>query len=528
MSSTRYQTRARVSRSGLATQNGASAATNFVTNNLGSQIPRESSPDAASTSPARPLADSPEKAPRTYSEVAASRPSSPVIASEEGTLRRIPPKVQVQSTTAKERIPASAGVAFKNDNVVLDRESDSSDLSETGDWDDNPNPWIKVVPRRTRSLDSLNSARMNVNFITTNKNLKALKTGKETVLSQAESQLTTAQKKQISRRYEKIQEKPRKRAESSTSRGEGPSEPKGKNIDPRNWGAAQLSDDDLDVDAQRAALESFENHHKETPARSNSEKENLVQKLDTYKKKVTNKKGRTPMSDLTKQHISKTKDQRSVHLEKVAWNAESQPINQIVPESYLGRALENVDRRSRRHHQDPDPGSSDSSSESSSSESDSDSETSDASAHSPRSRRQSKRKSHQKHRRSRSRTRKSGLKPIPPKEYDGAADARSYHRFVTEGTEYVTTGNVHRNRQVFVLSYYLKGKAYDYYTQKVSMNYRDWTLREFFEQMFNYCFPINYRMAQRQKLKKCFQNEKNSLGIRIRVGRVVQHDWDCG
>lgn len=40
------------------------------------------------------------------------------------------------------------------------------------------------------------------------------------------------------------------------------------------------------------------------------------------------------------------------------------------------------------------------------------------------------------------------------------------------------------------------------------MNYRDWTLREFFEQMFNYCFPINYRMAQRQKLKKCFQNEK--------------------
>ncbi|KIJ98465.1 hypothetical protein K443DRAFT_123626 [Laccaria amethystina LaAM-08-1] len=64
------------------------------------------------------------------------------------------------------------------------------------------------------------------------------------------------------------------------------------------------------------------------------------------------------------------------------------------------------------------------------------------------------------------------------------------------------------NKQVFVLSYYLKGKAYNYYTQKVSMNYRDWTLWEFFEQMFNYCFPVNYRMAQRQKLKKCFQNEK--------------------
>ena len=91
---------------------------------------------------------------------------------------------------------------------------------------------------------------------------------------------------------------------------------------------------------------------------------------------------------------------------------------------------------------------------------------------------------------------------------DGVADACSYHCFVTEATEYVTTGKVCQNKQVFVLSYYLESKAYDFFTQKVSMNYQHWTLWEFFEQMFNYYFPVNYRMAQRQKLKKCFQNEK--------------------
>ena len=512
MSITRYQTRARVSRSGLATQNGAPATLNFVTNNIGSQIPQESAHEAASTNP---LADTSEKPPRTYSEVAASRPSSPVFTSEEGTLRRPPPKVQVQNTTTKERIPATAGVAFRNNDVVSDRESDLSEPSEPSDKDDNPNPWIKVVPRRSRSLDSLSNTRMNKDFISS-KN-KALRTEKETVINQAEEQLTTAQKKQISRRYEKIQEKPLNRAESPASQGEGPSHPKGKNVDPWNWGAAQLSDEDLDVDAQRAALESFKVHHKEPLSRLNSENEMPVQKQKTYKRKKKsskasgNNKTQTPMSDLTGRHVSKVNDRRSARLEKIARNAESRPVNQIAPESYLGRALDNVDKRSHRRRMDSDPDSSDSpdsSSESSSSESSSDDEISDSSQDSPRAKKRAKRKTRHKHKHPKSRSRKSGLKPIPPKEYDGAADARSYHRFVTEGTEYVTTGKVCKNKQVFVLSYYLKGKAYDYYTQKVSMNYRDWTLREFFEQMFNYCFPVNYRMAQRQKLKKCFQNDK--------------------
>ncbi|KAF9470430.1 hypothetical protein BDN70DRAFT_821386, partial [Pholiota conissans] len=101
------------------------------------------------------------------------------------------------------------------------------------------------------------------------------------------------------------------------------------------------------------------------------------------------------------------------------------------------------------------------------------------------------------------------LKPIVPKDYDGTADSRLFHRFVTEGTAYVVDGRVPEDRQVFVLSYYLSGPAYDYFTQKFALNFDKCTLSEFFDGLFNYCFPVNYRLEQRNKLERAFQNDKS-------------------
>ena len=61
-------------------------------------------------------------------------------------------------------------------------------------------------------------------------------------------------------------------------------------------------------------------------------------------------------------------------------------------------------------------------------------------------------------------SKKALLKPLAPLEYDGAADAHSYYQFVTEGTDYVVSGHIHQWQRVFMLLYYLKGKAYDFYT----------------------------------------------------------------
>ena len=79
----------------------------------------------------------------------------------------------------------------------------------------------------------------------------------EAVVNEAENQLTSTQKEQLSRRYEKVQRKTAP-CDRSESWGEGPSNPKGKGVDPCNWGDAQLSNTELDVDAQHAALESLQ------------------------------------------------------------------------------------------------------------------------------------------------------------------------------------------------------------------------------------------------------------------------------
>jgi hypothetical protein len=58
----------------------------------------------------------------------------------------------------------------------------------------------------------------------------------------------------------------------------------------------------------------------------------------------------------------------------------------------------------------------------------------------------------------------------PPKEYNGAADVRAYHCFVRESNTYLRDGKVSGCRKVFLLSYHLSGKAYDFYVQKVAIN----------------------------------------------------------
>ena len=59
-----------------------------------------------------------------------------------------------------------------------------------------------------------------------------------------------------------------------------------------------------------------------------------------------------------------------------------------------------------------------------------------------------------------------------------------------------------------MLSYYLTDKAYDFYTQKVANDEANWTLGNFYDELFKYCFPVDYRMQLRRTLTQCHQNEK--------------------
>jgi len=93
--------------------------------------------------------------------------------------------------------------------------------------------------------------------------------------------------------------------------------------------------------------------------------------------------------------------------------------------------------------------------------------------------------------------------------YDGSPDSRSFHQFLTEVTAYVKDGQVEPRKRVFILAHYLKGRAREFYTREVSGDPYRWRLKGFFTELFNYCFPINFRMKQREKLNRCYQNDKS-------------------
>ena len=86
----------------------------------------------------------------------------------------------------------------------------------------------------------------------------------------------------------------------------------------------------------------------------------------------------------------------------------------------------------------------------------------------------------------------SNIKLIPPKEYDGSVDIRAYHRFIQDNDVYLRDGKVKGRWKVFLLSYYLTGKAYDFYTQKVAKNEEEWMVPEFYMALLNYCFPVKW------------------------------------
>jgi hypothetical protein len=350
-----------------------------------------------------------------------------------------------------------------NANDISEEENNFQDLGTTKRSDDqddqtpdqNPNRWTKDNPNMIRLCRSLNS-------LSKSDGIKNLKVDKHS----------------------------NQRAEAHAM-----------DLGPSNWGDKDLDDEELDLEAQQTALDLLKHEFLRKKA---------VSAESTAAARVRKTVIREPRT-IREGTASQTPVPRRDQISPKTRNMNSRPISQIPLDSYLGQTLNNIKRlgtsKRRSKHDPSSSSSSSSSSDSSTSEKNSEPEI-DNSDEDPLDRTLRKRRSRSKGKKKSKRPRKSGLKPIVPKEYDGSADARVYNRFVTEGTTYVYDGRVPRNRRVFVLSYYLDGVAYDFYTQKVSMNFANWTLQEFFEELYNYCFPVNYRMEQRLTLKRCFQNDK--------------------
>ena len=409
-----------------------------------------------------------------YSDIAASRSPSPL--KENSSLTATTQAAVVQGAEK----PLAGGQRSEIENVSTVSRDNTELLKPVTSSEDGASPedpgdttWTTVRRRRARSLESYEPVRM------AHHGAKNLTVDQVQTVKAATETLTESQKNIINKREKRVTHR---RESSSSSRDEGHSRPKGKGIDPREWGNVNISQESLDVEAQAAALRSFARKDK-------------VRRAGVA-------------GDGSQAHRMGHQDYRSP---SIRLPAESRPVTQLPQNSYIGMTLRKVGRSSgnERYHRrrdDPspsDPGSSD--------------EGQSGSEKGPLDRGWSRRRRDNRHGRNRRRRRASSsssgssrmvIKPIAPKNYSGNADARAYHRFVRESEAYLRDGRVKGARRIFLLSHYLTDKAYDFYTQKVSNREDEWTLSLFYDELFNYCFPVDYRMQLRKTLARCYQNDK--------------------
>ena len=129
---------------------------------------------------------------------------------------------------------------FSSDAVGCEVNEDTSDEQEMS------SPWQTVDRRRARSLDSAQPA-------------PSKKTGHR---GQAPVKKITVTAKKPSNMAQNAAERRHEATKPChktlvESRQEGPSRPKGKNTDPREWGDVHLDEHEMDVDTQQAAYESY-------------------------------------------------------------------------------------------------------------------------------------------------------------------------------------------------------------------------------------------------------------------------------
>ena len=77
-----------------------------------------------------------------------------------------------------------------------------------------------------------------------------------------------------------------------------------------------------------------------------------------------------------------------------------------------------------------------------------------------------------------------------------------------EVTHYMKDGQVAKHHQVVMLARFLTRAVYDYYVQEVAYDPECWSLKRFFQGLFNYCFPVNFLGIQRKNFNQCQQGNR--------------------
>ncbi|PPQ92054.1 hypothetical protein CVT25_005354 [Psilocybe cyanescens] len=352
----------------------------------------------------------------TYSAVVLSRPPSPSN-SEEKEATSPPPDYQMMA------MHGDSSICDDNPFVVDKIQRDIS-TSESSDENNEGGPWTTVKSKRSKKLESAMRHKISIENLTKKSKKRALERSPEIDLAikEAENSLTKEEKEWINHQNKKVHR------EHSHSLSEGTSKNKGKAIDLREWGNVIIPEAELNPKIQKRAIK-----------------------------------------EAKKANKSALKNKTTIP---------------IVSEGTALKSMQKPNKKSKKY--DPIPSSSSSStdptwsssstsldsnksSESSSSSSPSDDPSSESSEVSKEQPKKSDKKKQCK-RSCKSNKPSGGGKAFKPTIYDGRADPRSYHRFIKESRAYLEDSGFKKKRRILALSYFMEGKAYDYYLQKAAIH----------------------------------------------------------
>ncbi|KAG1829740.1 hypothetical protein EV424DRAFT_1535456 [Suillus variegatus] len=108
------------------------------------------------------------------------------------------------------------------------------------------------------------------------------------------------------------------------------------------------------------------------------------------------------------------------------------------------------------------------------------------------------------------------LKHEPPFTYNGEVNSSTFKKWVREVCDWRDHAKLSTKQSLKMLGKYLGGNTYRFYECDVLDLKKRYSLMEFFEHLFDYIFPTDFWMMQRQKFRDCKQEGHHSIHDYIR------------
>ena len=98
------------------------------------------------------------------------------------------------------------------------------------------------------------------------------------------------------------------------------------------------------------------------------------------------------------------------------------------------------------------------------------------------------------------------LKEDPPFTYCGEIQVGLFKKWCHELRDWAKHAQLNWKKSICLAEKYLDGRAYQFYERDVLDLKKRYTLTTFFEGLFDYVFPADFRMQQRNKFDTCRQD----------------------